>query len=254
MNQAVNTKATRVARPEWAWKCIEGTHAHTGRATLIGRRGALNGCLLVLVMGLCASADSFAQTSSLYGPPGARVLTLENSSMLSIVPQATQVGDIITVIVNDAFQVNSEGEIEQRKRANLDAVLQEWIELDGFNIKKAPQRQGDPQVTGALNAQYRAESELESKGGLQFRIAARVVEVRPNGNLVLNARKEMVINDETWEQELTGEIDPEAVLPNRTVLSENVVDLKIRKRERGQVRDGYKRGWFTRLYDRFLPF
>ncbi len=232
---------SRVARPQRAWPV--STHFPTGFSVS-----------LVAVIGLLTAVDARGQSSSLYGPPGRRMITLESGSLMHIVPQATQVGDIITVIVNDAFQVNSEGEIEQRKRANLDAVLQEWIELDGFNIKKAPQASGDPQVTGALNSQYRAESELETKGGLQFRIAARVVDVSANGNLLLNARKEVVINDEIWEQELTGWIDPEAVLPNRTVLSDNVVDLKIRKTERGQVRDGYKRGWLTRLYDRLLPF
>ena len=61
-------------------------------------------------------------------------------------------------------------------------------------------------------------------------------------------------NDELWEAALTGIIRREDVLPNNTVLSENVAELSIFKRELGHVRDGYKRGWFTYWFDRFSPF
>ena len=44
------------------------------------------------------------------------------------------------------------------------------------------------------------------------------------------------------------------MLPNNTVLSENLANLKIEKCEQGMVHDGYRRGWFLRIFDRFNPF
>lgn len=197
-----------------------------------------------------------AQSSSLYGDPGKRTLTLEDSFTYIPAPEPPTIGlnDLVTVVVKDAFQYTNEGEMVQRKLANLEATLKDWIELDGLNVKKAPQEQGDPKMSGQLNSQYRATSEMETVGGMQFRITARVVDIRPNGNLVLEARKEVTDNEEVWEQRLTGEVRPEDIAPDNTVFSEKLADIRISKSETGAVRDGYKRGWFKKMYERFSPF
>ena len=197
-----------------------------------------------------------AQSSSLYGDPGQRTLTLEDSFTFVPVPEPPTIGlnDLVTVVVKDAFTYTNEGEMVQRKLANLEATLKDWIELDGLNVKAAPQEQGDPKMSGQLNSQYRATSEMETVGGMQFRITARVVDIRPNGNLVLEARKEVTDNEEVWEQRLTGEVRPEDIAPDNTVFSEKLADIRISKSESGAVRDGYKRGWFKKLYERFSPF
>lgn len=199
---------------------------------------------------------AMAQSSSLYGAPGQRTLTLEDAFTFVPTPEPPTIGlnDLVTIVVKDAFQYSSEGELVQRKLANLEATLEEWIELDGLDIQSAPQKQGDPSVSGELNSQYRAISESETVGGVQFRITARVVDIRPNGNLILEARKEITDNEDVWEQRLTGEVRPEDIAPDNTVFSEKLADMRISKSETGAVRDGYRRGWFKRLYERFNPF
>ncbi len=208
--------------------------------------------LVVLSVDRLASA----QSSSLYGAPGQRTLTLEDAFTFVPTPEPPTIGlnDLVTVVVKDAFQYTSEGELVQRKLANLEATLEDWIELNGTDIQAAPQRQGDPTLSGELNSQYRAISETETVGGVQFRITARVVDIRPNGNLVLEARKEINDNEDTWEQRLTGEVRPEDIAPDNTVFSEKLADLRVTKSEVGAVRDGYRRGWFKRVYERFSPF
>jgi len=71
---------------------------------------------------------------------------------------------------------------------------------------------------------------------------------------VLEAHQEFRNNDEIWERSLSGIIRPEDILPNNTVLSEDVSELRIAKTERGQVRDGYRRGWLYRLMDKYGAF
>jgi flagellar L-ring protein precursor FlgH len=85
-------------------------------------------------------------------------------------------------------------------------------------------------------------------------LTAEVVDIRPNGNLVIEAHKKIRNNNEIWEQSLSGVIRPQDVLPNNTVLSDKVMELSIDKRETGQIRDSYKRGWFTRWLDTYKPF
>ena len=89
---------------------------------------------------------------------------------------------------------------------------------------------------------------------MSFNIAARVVDVRPNGELVLEARKTILYNENVWETTLSGICRAEDVSADNTVLSRDMVDLQISSRERGRMRDGYKRGWFARFIDRIAPF
>ena len=89
---------------------------------------------------------------------------------------------------------------------------------------------------------------------LAFNIACYVADIRPNGNLVLEAHRVIRINEESWEVSLSGVYRREDIGPDNVVLSRNIVELKIDKRERGIVRDGYKRGWFLRWFDEFHPF
>ena len=69
-----------------------------------------------------------------------------------------------------------------------------------------------------------------------------MVDIRPNGNLILEGHRSIKNNEEVWDYSLTGEIRSDDVKPNNTVLSENVAALCINKREQGgHVRDSYRR-------------
>jgi flagellar L-ring protein precursor FlgH len=148
----------------------------------------------------------------------------------------------------------SEGDAESRKTASINAVLADWIGIDGLALRPDPQSAGDPRVNGSLNSLFRAESDIETRNTLTFTIQSEVVDIRPNGNLVIEARQEVTDNDEVWEKSLTGIIRREDVNPDNTVESDRVADLQVFKRERGNVRDGYRRGWLLKLYNRFNPY
>ena len=187
-------------------------------------------------------------------------LTLKNSSFIyRELPVAArtrelQLYDIVTIVVDYSTLMISQGDTEQRKTANLNAVLADWLRWDGKNIKPAPQSDGDPRIRGSLTSQYRAESDMQTRDSLKFKIAARVVAIRPNGNLVIEAHREIRNNEEVWVQTLSGVVRREAIQADRTVRSDAVANLRIDKYETGAVRDGYARGWFKRLHDKFKAF
>lgn len=213
--------------------------------------------IAIVALGVTAS-NVAAQSSSLFGDPAARApLTLEQNSWFYVPvepPKEIDIHSIITVVVDDKSQVISEGDTEVRKQGLINATLEEFPVLKNGNLKPSPQSDGDPEVSGTFQKQYRAEADLETREGLKFRIACEVVDIRPNGNLVLEGHFRVKNNDEVWERSLSGIIRPEDVLPNNTVLSENVAELSVAKRERGYVRNGYRRGWFLTLWDRLYAF
>lgn len=204
------------------------------------------------------ASEAYAQSSSLYGSPQARPgLTLAGESWLFVQPEPIrqiQINDLVTVMVNETSQVLTEGEVQRRTQSSMDARLRNWIKLDGFGIKKAPQAGGEPRARGSYDAQYNTTAEVQTQDKMVFKLQVRVVDIRPNGNLVLEGHQVIQNNDEIQEISLTGVCRREDVNPQNQVQSEDIYEKKILKREAGSVRDAYRRGWFTRSFDQFKPF
>jgi len=224
--------------------------------------------ILLIVSSFFGFTAASAQEGSLLAPQmvdqnGKMVapapLTMENTSYLyqPMPPEAQRelrIEDSIIVIVDYRTSMLSDGSAESRKTSNLNAVLSDWLGYDGRDIFAAPQSRGDPRVSGSLNSQYRAESEIELRDSLTFRIGTKIVDIRPNGNLVIEAHRTVNNNDEVWQQSLTGVVARQFINADRTVRSDSIMDLNIDKRELGQVRDGYAPGWITRWYGKYKPF
>jgi flagellar L-ring protein FlgH len=220
---------------------------------------------------MCLATTGYAQDSSLYAREAARPikpqdgpavaepgLKLSDASWIytpTPPPREIQKHDIVSVRVDIMSRMQSDGELRRRKNGLYDARLNDWIIFDGLRwVKPSPQSDGDPRVRGELRSQYRSLGELETSESLALNIAAEVVDIRPNGNLVLEGRATTRINDETWTVTMSGMCRPDSIGPNNVVLSRDVINLDVRKIETGSVAAGYQRGWFQKLFDIFQPF
>jgi len=166
-----------------------------------------------------------------------------------------QLHDIISIRVDVASKTSSDGEVERRKTTSYNAALLDWIRFDRLSsVKPAAQADGDPTIQGEFQQLYRADGEIENSESMTFNIAAEIVDIRRNGTLVLEARRRVRSNNEVWEYSLTGLCSKSVVGPGSIVLSRDIAQLEIHKRERGHVRDGYRRGWLQRFLDLTNPF
>ncbi|MEX2318037.1 MAG: flagellar basal body L-ring protein FlgH [Pirellulales bacterium] len=229
-------------------------------------RGAWERVAWVLAAVVLLCDQAVAQDSSLLTAPAPpakspqAVLTLDNSSFIfrKLPPEAEHrelvLHDIITVLVDYRSSMLSEGDANNKRTASLNAVLSDWLKFTGTNLIPSPQSNGDQRVNGSLQSQFKAESDMTLKDTLTFKIAAEIIDIQPNGNLVIEARNEFHINEEVWQHSLTGVVRRQSIGRDRTVRSDEVFALRLDKRNMGFVKDGYARGWFTRWYDTWKPF
>jgi len=170
-------------------------------------------------------------------------------------PKEVRVHDILTIRVDMGARVSSDVQFQRRRTSQYDAQLNDWIVLDGLrSAKPAPMADGDPRIQGNLNYLNRVTGDLETTESIKFEIAATVSAVLPNGNLVLEAHRTVRNNNELWMHSLSGVCRREDVGPGNVILSKDIANLEVEKRELGHVRDTYKRGWFMRWWDQVSPF
>ena len=184
-------------------------------------------------------------------------VTLDQTSFTYIPtppPKEIRKYDIVTIRVDQTARMSSDGQTQRRKSSQYNAILQELV-LFATGAGESGEEQQSPQVTTQLQHTERGQLDLETEEMMQFNIAATVADIYPNGNIVLEAHRTLTNNEEKWDYSLTGICRREDINPNTNmVLSRDIADLAIEKRERGAVRDGYRRGWFTKFFDTVNPF
>ena len=122
-------------------------------------------------------------------------------------------------MVNEKSVVISEGQMDRKKKAYGDLKLKNWILFKGLAVVPDPQTLGEPHIRGEVDNKMRSQANLETRDSMKLQIACSVVDIRPNGNLVIEGRHTIKNNEDTWDYSLNGEIRAEDVLPNNTVLS-----------------------------------
>ncbi len=173
--------------------------------------------------------------------------------------KVVQLNDIVKVTVSVKSQMTSQGTIDRKKLGHGDLKLTSWIKFYGGNLGEVGGQSGQapygvPEVRGDIDNQLQANGNLQTADKLSFVISCRIVDKRPNGNLVLEGTWNVTNNEEHWEYSLSGEVRPEDIKPDNSVVSDTIADLKIIKREAGHVRDSYRRGWALEWMDKWMPF
>ncbi len=188
---------------------------------------------------------------------------LPNAGLLHVSPYAVQVPqpeeiavhDLITIIVRESKTATSDGKIESKKDWTLEAELEKWIRLsDKHGIVPADLLQGNPAIAFESQDDYSGDGSYDRKDELTTRITAKVIDVKPNGNLIVEAPKQITIDDEGYTITLTGECRSKDVTPENTILSTQIYNPVIDVQHTGTVRDATRRGWLKRFVDFLRPF
>ncbi len=167
--------------------------------------------------------------------------------------RAHAVGDIITILVQESNVASKENSTKTAKKSGIDASLSSFL--------YSPSASSLLTKNGKLPAlKFDAKSDFDGGGQINnsekitARIAARVIDVLPNGQMVVEGRRQTSFAGETQDAVLRGNVRPEDVMANNTVFSYNVADATIKYVSKGSVSDTQKKGWFTRIWDKITPF
>jgi len=170
-------------------------------------------------------------------------------------PAKIRVHDLVTIIIRESKTATTDSKLESKKDWTLESELKKWLRLsDRHGIVPAKFSQGNPALSLDWKDDYSGDGKYDRRDELTTRITATVIDVKPNGNLVLEATKQIRVDDEGYTITLTGECRSRDVTPENTILSTQIARPEINVQHTGAVRDAARRGWLKRGLDWLRPF
>lgn len=187
-------------------------------------------------------------------PPNASLLASSLIAVEAPPPKKFRVNDLVTVIVREDKRSTSDAKLQSQKKWDISTDIKNWIRLNENN-KLVPQNftNGKPNVGFTYDDKYDGTGKTERKDSLITRVTARVIDVKPNGLLVLEAKKSIRNEEDLQVTTLTGTCRSEDVTPDNTVLSTQLADVSIETKSSGPAQDAASRGWIKKLVDFLKP-
>jgi flagellar L-ring protein precursor FlgH len=206
--------------------------------------------------------------SSLGVPIGAAAQSLYRdgaaAGLLYVDHRARAVNDIVTIVIVEqaasSLTANTKTEKDSKRSAAITQFPTAFDALAAVTIKplvkgwlgyKPPSQFAEEDLRLSLQskAEHEGKGNIDRTQRVTGQIPARVVKVLDNGNMVLEGRRAVVVNNETQVITLSGVIRPEDVTASNTIFSSQIADAEIQMEGRGVLAEAQRPGALFRFLD-----
>lgn len=161
--------------------------------------------------------------------------------------RASKVGDVIYLqIVESISAIESISTQTQRSSAFKQGIS------SLFGLPQGALADIGGQGSGQITT--KGSGKVQQAGILTTKLAGRVMKVYPNGSMLVEAKKHILIENAQREVVLRGIVRPEDIDSTNTVSSDKVANLEVFVDGKGFLTDGGSPGWLARILAKVLPF
>jgi flagellar L-ring protein precursor FlgH len=160
--------------------------------------------------------------------------------------RARLVGDVVTVQIVEKVTATASSTSSVEKTGSVSGGV------TGFPFLKS-------NLLSKLDVGGTSANKFDGKGGTQNSndfsgvITATVVEVLPNGHLIISGEKQIGVNHNADVLRFSGQVDPRSIQPGNQVASAQIANVRVEQRGRGQVGDAQQIGWLGRFFLSLSP-
>ena len=162
-------------------------------------------------------------------------------------PRARNVNDLVTVQVLESIVGTGTADSSLDKESSGSAAV---TNLFGLESKYPSWLDPSNIVNTTSKTDFKGGGTTTRAGTLTATLTARVTEVLPNGDLVLEGAREIDINGDRQIVVLTGVVRTSSILPGNIVASPAIGQLRIRYFGRGLIKDNLQPGWLIRVLNK----
>ena len=180
----------------------------------------------LLLFAALVATGSVAEADNLYADPNWPAMTADR--------HAAAVGDILTVTIFQAAEATNSAQNNSRKSTDLSGSIQ------GGHLSES----GEIQFGGG----YSGRGEVRRSERFVSQMSVSVLQVLPNGDLVVSGEQWLFINGEKSKIGVRGRVRVADIRSDNSILSTRIADAQIEYNGRGFVSRSAKPGIISRLF------
>ncbi|HIJ80670.1 MAG TPA: flagellar basal body L-ring protein FlgH [Desulfuromonadales bacterium] len=168
--------------------------------------------------------------------------------------KARRRGDIVTIVITETASASKAAKTDTSRGTTLNAGIPNFMGLEKVGLLKNNIGDLSKLINASVDSTYKGSGSTSRQENLNATIAARVIDVFPNGNMFIEGRRNIRVNNEDQEIILEGTVRSRDITANNTVASTNIADARISYSGRGIVSDRQGPGWLMNVVDKVWPF
>ena len=171
--------------------------------------------------------------------------------------KARVVGDIVTVTILENATSSQSASTNTSKSTNMNMQTNTLLGLPtslGVQNFLGLGNQFDPTVNATINNSNQGQGTVTRNGSLTGTVSSTIIEIMPSGNLRIEGRRSVRVNNEEQLMVLRGVIRPQDINFDNTIASTLIADASISYSGEGVVADEQRKGWLAKILSRVWPF
>jgi flagellar L-ring protein precursor FlgH len=180
---------------------------------------------------------------------------------------ARNIGDILTIVVSEDTSTQQTARIKTYENTQggtgifpaLNATLNGFVQaLPSWLSKQSGGTVDENDVTIptldiAAKSEWNGGGDTQNTLTLTNRTAVTVVDVLPNGNLVVEGAKIIRAGQESQYAYMRGIVRPIDIASDNTIPSTKIADAQVEFIPEGELTEAQKKGWLVRMWDKIRP-
>jgi flagellar L-ring protein precursor FlgH len=159
---------------------------------------------------------------------------------------ARNIGDILTIRITEDSKVDNKAKRDLQKDTDRSIVFNG--ELGNFADI------GEFGTSASSKNNLKSKADLKDERSFEDRVTVTVVDVQPNGNLVVSGTRKRNISSDTQAIEVSGIVRTSDIAFDNTIKSEQVADFRIVSKNSGVAEPYTRPGWLGLILDILWPF
>ena len=161
--------------------------------------------------------------------------------------RARNVGDTLTINIVENTSADKKSNTTTKRSSDNNFAVPNVSGLPGKSFLGAG-------LAATTDIKFSGDGETASNNVFTGTITVTVIDVYPNGNLLVSGEKQVGINHASEFIRFSGVVNPNNITSVNSVNSVQVADARVEYRGSGQIENAQNMGWLSRFFLNVLPF